>query len=121
LAWPPASRCAPENEGRSTTGSDSWIGDAEALACCERIGAALRAEPWDAIAAGLRITASVGVAVAFPPGIGRERSRSGLSPALLYRAADDALYAAKRAGSGLQVGRRTDQDHVLLRGLPGSG
>ena len=62
--------------------------DAEALACCERVREALRAEPWDAIAPGLRITASLGVATA-PDAADLDE---------LARGADARLYAAKRAG-----------------------
>ena len=62
--------------------------DAEALACCERVRDALRAEPWDAIAPGLRITASLGVVTA-PDAADLDG---------LARDADARLYAAKRAG-----------------------
>jgi diguanylate cyclase (GGDEF)-like protein len=62
--------------------------DAEALACCERVRAALRAEPWDGLAPGLRITASLGVVTA------PEATDLGT----LVRDADARLYAAKRAG-----------------------
>jgi len=62
--------------------------DAEALACCERVRAALRAEPWEAIAPGLRITASLGVATA-PDATDLDE---------LARGADERMYEAKRAG-----------------------
>jgi diguanylate cyclase (GGDEF)-like protein len=62
--------------------------DAEALACCERVRAALRAEPWDELAPGLRLTASLGVVTA------PEATDLGA----LVRDADARLYAAKRAG-----------------------
>ena len=62
--------------------------DAEALACCERVRSALRDEPWDAIALGLRLTASIGVATA--PDAGDLDA--------LARGADARMYAAKRAG-----------------------
>jgi diguanylate cyclase (GGDEF)-like protein len=62
--------------------------DAEALAVCERVRAAVRDEPWDAIAAGLRITASVGVVTA-PDATDLDG---------LARDADRRLYAAKHAG-----------------------
>ena len=62
--------------------------DAEALACCERVRAALRAEPWGAIAPGLSITGSIGVVTA--PDAGDLDA--------LSRGADARLYAAKRAG-----------------------
>ena len=62
--------------------------DAEALACCERVRAALRAEPWDELAPGLRITASLGVVTA----------PDAKDLGALARDADARLYAAKRAG-----------------------
>jgi diguanylate cyclase (GGDEF)-like protein len=62
--------------------------DVEALACCERVRAALHAELWDAIAPGLRITGSLGVVTA-PDAEDLEG---------LARDADARLYAAKRAG-----------------------
>ncbi len=59
-----------------------------AVACCERLRLAIRDEPWDRIAAGVRLTASIGVAST------PDRDRvDGLA-----RAADRRLYAAKRAG-----------------------
>ena len=59
-----------------------------ARACCERLCEAIRSEPWDRIASGLTLSASVGVATA------------GDAPHLdeLARLADRRLYAAKRAG-----------------------
>jgi diguanylate cyclase (GGDEF)-like protein len=76
-----------------TGGEEFWLlmprtDDAEALACCGRVQAALRAEPWDAIAPGLRITASLGVVTA-PDAADLDA---------LGRDADARLYAAKRAG-----------------------
>ena len=63
--------------------------DAEALACCERVRAALRAEPWGELAgARLRITASLGVVTA----------PDATDLGALERDADARLYAAKRAG-----------------------
>jgi diguanylate cyclase (GGDEF)-like protein len=62
--------------------------DADALACCERVRAALRAEPWDELASGLRITASLGVVTA----------PDAKDLGALARDADARLYAAKRAG-----------------------
>jgi len=62
--------------------------DAEALACCERVRAALRAERWGAIAPGLSITASLGVATA-PDATDLDE---------LARGADERMYEAKRAG-----------------------
>ena len=59
-----------------------------ALACCERLRVAIRDEPWDRIAEGVRLTASIGVA-------------SSADPAdldALARTADRRLYAAKHAG-----------------------
>jgi diguanylate cyclase (GGDEF)-like protein len=62
--------------------------DPDAVACGERLRAVIAAEPWDAIADGLAVTASVGVATA-PDG--RELEA-------LATLADRRLYAAKRAG-----------------------
>lgn len=59
-----------------------------ATACCERIRHKLRAEPWEHIAPGLTVTASVGVASTNDP----------QQLAALARAADQRLYDAKRAG-----------------------
>jgi diguanylate cyclase (GGDEF)-like protein len=59
-----------------------------AAACCERLCVAIRDAPWDEIAPGLRVTASLGVATAARP---EERARLG-------QLADRRLYAAKRAG-----------------------
>ena len=55
---------------------------------CERLCDAIRAEPWDNIAPGLSLTASVGVATA--------DAADGLDA--LSEVADARLYAAKRAG-----------------------
>jgi diguanylate cyclase (GGDEF)-like protein len=60
----------------------------EAAACCERLRTVIAAEPWDAVAPGLSVTASFGVATA---------PSSEEMPAL-ERTADERLYAAKRAG-----------------------
>jgi diguanylate cyclase (GGDEF)-like protein len=60
---------------------------ANALACAERLRAAIAGEPWEAIAPGLAITASVGVVSA--RAVGSED---------LVRLADRRLYAAKAAG-----------------------
>ncbi len=59
-----------------------------ATACCERIRVRIREEPWELIAPGLSVTASVGVAYTDDP--------AGL--AALTRSADQRLYEAKRAG-----------------------
>jgi diguanylate cyclase (GGDEF)-like protein len=61
---------------------------AAAVACCERLRAAIRDEPWERIAAGMTLTASVGVA-SLP-------DASDLDA--LARLADRRLYAAKHAG-----------------------
>jgi diguanylate cyclase (GGDEF)-like protein len=65
-----------------------------------QLRAAVENEPWSALAPGLRVTASVGVAVSHPDGEGVDHAGSGLTPARMYRAADDALYEAKRSASG---------------------
>ena len=63
-----------------------------AVSCCERALSAIRSAPWSEIAAGLRVTASVGIAGA---GEGIE----------LAAIADSRLYAAKRAGRDRVVWR----------------
>jgi diguanylate cyclase (GGDEF)-like protein len=59
-----------------------------AVACCERLRAAIGAERWEHIAPGMRVTASVGVATS--------PDASGLDA--LAKVADQRLLAAKRAG-----------------------
>jgi diguanylate cyclase (GGDEF)-like protein len=59
-----------------------------AIACCERIRQRIRDEPWDRIAAGLAVTASLGVASTDDPD----------QLAALARSADQRLYEAKRSG-----------------------
>jgi diguanylate cyclase (GGDEF)-like protein len=65
-----------------------------ANACCERIRRRIREEPWEEIAIGLALTASVGVASTDDPGEMTELARS----------ADQRLYEAKRAGRDRVVG-----------------
>jgi diguanylate cyclase (GGDEF)-like protein len=60
----------------------------EASVCCERLREVIEEEPWEAIAPGLAVTASFGVASA----------AAGCDFGELERTADDRLYAAKRAG-----------------------
>ncbi len=62
-------------------------GAIEAGICCERLRQAIQAEPWDDVAAGLTVTASVGVV-----------SRADCDIDVLTREADRRLYDAKRAG-----------------------
>jgi diguanylate cyclase (GGDEF)-like protein len=59
-----------------------------AAACCERVRRMIRAEPWDGVAPGLTVTASVGVASA--------DDASDLRT--LTDLADRRLYEAKRGG-----------------------
>ncbi len=61
---------------------------AAAVRCCERALEAIRSAPWAEIAAGLRVTASIGIA-------GADEGTEFDSIAAL---ADTRLYAAKRAG-----------------------
>jgi diguanylate cyclase (GGDEF)-like protein len=63
--------------------------------------AAIAAEPWSQVAAGLVVSASIGMAVATEPA--EQASARPVDPARLYRAADAALYTAKRDGSVLVV------------------
>jgi diguanylate cyclase (GGDEF)-like protein len=59
-----------------------------ATACCERIRQRIRDEPWEQLAGGLAVTASVGVASTDDPE----------QLAALTRSADERLYDAKRSG-----------------------
>jgi diguanylate cyclase (GGDEF)-like protein len=67
-----------------------------ATACCERIRQRIRDEPWERVAAGLVVTASVGVASTDDP----DRL------AVLARSADQRLYEAKRSGRDRVVNGR---------------
>jgi diguanylate cyclase (GGDEF)-like protein len=60
----------------------------EAVRCCERLCSVIASEPWDRIARGLRVTASIGVA----------STSEGRRMGELEQIADERLYAAKRAG-----------------------
>jgi diguanylate cyclase (GGDEF)-like protein len=63
--------------------------DAKAAAgACERLRTAIRDEPWDRIAPGIALTASLGVATA----------QTGGDLGALTELADQRLYQAKRAG-----------------------
>jgi diguanylate cyclase (GGDEF)-like protein len=76
------------------TGGEEFVvvmpgtGRGAAAACAERLRAAIAAEPWEAIADALAVTASIGVASA-PRATGLD---------LLAKLADRRLYAAKQAG-----------------------
>jgi diguanylate cyclase (GGDEF)-like protein len=70
-----------------------------ATACCERIRQRIRAEPWEHIAPGLTVTASVGVASTNDPD----------QLAALARAADQRLYDAKRSGRDRVVSASRDR------------
>ncbi|UQU62310.1 GGDEF domain-containing protein [Couchioplanes caeruleus] len=61
---------------------------AEAARRCEALRAAIHAYAWESVAAGLRVTASIGLAVLRP----------GDDAHSVVRRADENLYAAKRAG-----------------------
>jgi diguanylate cyclase (GGDEF)-like protein len=63
-------------------------GAVEALRSCERIAEAARRTTWDAVADGLAVTVSIGVA----------STEDGIAPDRLLSAADRRLDAAKRAG-----------------------
>jgi diguanylate cyclase (GGDEF)-like protein len=60
----------------------------EATACCERLRELIEAEPWDVIAAGLTVTASIGVS----------GSAHATDLVELERSADLSMYRAKRGG-----------------------
>jgi diguanylate cyclase (GGDEF)-like protein len=69
--------------------------DAQAAkACCERLRKAIREEPWEAIAEGLTVTTSVGIASTTDPG----RLEA------LVKLADQRLYEAKHGGRDRVVG-----------------
>ena len=68
---------------------------ASALACVERLRAAVRAQPFATSAGALPITFSAGIA----------QHRSGESLDSLLKRADDALYRAKTAGRDRVDGR----------------
>jgi diguanylate cyclase (GGDEF)-like protein len=91
---------------------------ATAAARAEQFRTAVAAEPWSSIAPGLDVRASIGMAVSVPAG--EPATPAGHDPAELYRAADAALYAAKRSGCGLHVttvgpeNADTDRDEVVL-------
>ena len=76
--------------------------------------AAIEAEPWSEIVAGLVVGASIGMAVATEPA--DQASARPVDAARLYRAADAALYKAKRDGSVLVVDTTPH-----LRGLADAG
>jgi len=63
--------------------------------------AAIAAEPWSEIVDGLVVGASIGMAVATEPA--DQAAARPVDAARLYRAADAALYKAKRDGSVLVV------------------
>ncbi len=69
-------------------------GSSAAAACGERIRRAVQDVPWDTMADGLRVTVSVGLAIAQAP--------SALDAVLSL--ADERLYAAKRRGRNRVVG-----------------
>jgi diguanylate cyclase (GGDEF)-like protein len=77
-----------------------------------QVRSAVENEPWSALSRGLRVSASIGMALSLPSGDHVERARVGLTPATLYRAADDALYLAKRSGTGLQVAQPATSSRI---------
>jgi two-component system cell cycle response regulator len=64
----------------------------------QELRAAIAGIAWATIAPGLVVSVTVGVAVS-PPADGDDGSPT--EPLEIYRAADRALYAAKRDGSGI--------------------
>jgi diguanylate cyclase (GGDEF)-like protein len=75
-----------------------------ATACCERIRRRIRNESWAHIAAGLTVTASVGVASTDDPA----------QLQALARSADQRLYEAKRSGRDRVVGESRERSERLL-------
>ena len=88
------------------TGGEEFVilmprtGDDVALACCERLREALRAEPWGEIALGLELTASIGV-ISAPQGGDLD---------VLARDADNRLYSAKRTGRDRTIAAPMSRD-----------
>jgi diguanylate cyclase (GGDEF)-like protein len=78
-------------------------GAAAAAAVCERLLAALRAESWQRIGAGLRVTASAGIAT-WPDDGGA--ATGVVDPEAIAAVADERLFAAKRGGRDRVVGAR---------------
>lgn len=86
--------------------------DADAVALCESIRARIEAHDWSAVAAELRVTASVGLACLEP-------DDEGTTCDGLLDHVDELLYVAKRTGRNA-VAFRDETGHVRLAG-PASG
>ena len=76
-----------------------------AAACCERLREAIRREDWDALAPGLAVTASIGLAC----------STGETDVETLAKLADRRLYEAKRAGRDRVVALAADLPHRPAR------
>jgi diguanylate cyclase (GGDEF)-like protein len=86
-----------------------WETQLTAATALERARAlrdAIRSEHWSEVVAGLVVTASIGVAVALPEGAEPDAMTS-IDAGRLYLAADAALYAAKRDGTGIVLAPTT--------------
>jgi len=64
------------------------VSQAQASEACERVRAAIEAHPWSALQTGIRVTASIGLALA--------DGDSEMGD--LLKTADARLYSAKRSG-----------------------
>ena len=80
---------------------DDLLSEAAVVARAEALRAAIADERWSELADGLAITASIGVAVANPASAGASATLPTAES--IYRAADTALYTAKRRRTGLVV------------------
>jgi two-component system, cell cycle response regulator len=78
------------------------LDQAAAVAVAEAARSRVERHPWGTIAAGLRVTVSIGLAYE-PP------SESGASPQAQLRHADGLLYAAKRSGRNAVAYHRNDE------------
>jgi diguanylate cyclase (GGDEF)-like protein len=65
----------------------------------QELQSAVLGEPWTAIAPGLVVTVTFGIAVSIAAN--RDHDGPPADPVEIYRAADRALYAAKSDGSGI--------------------
>ena len=89
---------------------DDLLNETAVLERAELLRTTIAGEPWSELADGLAITASIGVAVADPA----STVASGLRPTAesIYRAADTALYTAKRRRTGIVVSSGAQADRA---------
>lgn len=93
-----------EQDAVVRTGGEEFVllmpqtGERAALAACERLRIAVRTEPWEQIAPGLAVTASIGV----------DTDVEAADPERAVKRADARLYEAKRGGRDRVVGLEAD-------------